>query len=646
MPKLSRQTRRRERPARTRARVSRRGMALFVVLLFIVALSALALSATFITANANLTSKGLDKESELRYTAETGLAMGKSRVNMTPSVLPDSGYKTLMSNGTVTGADGAEIPGVKLNVYIGPSGSTSGQFGRFASVVADARDAQGNGFVRRLELAQESFAKFAYWSDLEKTPGGSTIFFGNGDQLWGPVYSNDVISIAASGATFHDIVETSETISGASNATFFKGYKMKVKAITLPPMTLLSKLEGYAAPAGFSLAAPNSGTESQVRMRIEFVAADLDANGDSLGVDEGFFRVYTLASAAPVSWLRADWPGYSTPVTSVPQCGDWHVVPGGQSKFFPAAVHPTGWFRALVQSGGLTNSSARAESSATLATIMGHANARCYLGGDSHLVAVQRTATAYPTASDRQKGGDDTTFTPSDPNGSWSVFSSTPNTKVAARYDARYLFPTFRGINNGSQGVIFVNGTTGVSGVLRGRITLYATGTIAILDDVRYANDPGLGNCQDMLGLISAANVKVADNSVNTPQQLTSSGSSAKNLDDTKDLYLHAVIMALNTSFGVENHDSGPGNVNDCQGSDNGRGCLYLTGGVIQATRGAVGLLSGEGFVKRYSYDRCAATSPPPYFPTTGRFSDNRYYELDPVGFNVTNLFKAISSGP
>jgi hypothetical protein len=148
-----------------------------------------------------------------------------------------------------------------------------------------------------------------------------------------------------------------------------------------------------------------------------------------------------------------------------------------------------------------------------------------------------------------------------------------------------------------------------------------------------------------MLGLIAGANVKVADNSVNTPQQLTSSGSSAKNLDDTKDLYLQAVIMALNTSFGVENHDAGPDNVNDCQGSDNGRGCLYLTGGVIQATRGAVGLLGGEGFVKRYSYDRCAATSPPPYFPTTGRFSDNRYYELDPVGFNVTNLFKAISSG-
>ena len=52
-------------------------------------------------------------------------------------------------------------------------------------------------------------------------------------------------------------------------------------------------------------------------------------------------------------------------------------------------------------------------------------------------------------------------------------------------------------------------------------------------------------------------------------------------------------------------------------------------------TRGAVGTSTGTGYIKRYSYDRCVITNPPPYFPTTGRFQDNRYYELDPVRFNV-----------
>ena len=100
----------------------------------------------------------------------------------------------------------------------------------------------------------------------------------------------------------------------------------------------------------------------------------------------------------------------------------------------------------------------------------------------------------------------------------------------------------------------------------------------------------------------------------------------------------------------AENHPSlttlSPSNANDCEGTNNGRGCLYLTGGLIQESRGAVGLLSGEGFIKRYSYDRCSVSTPPPYFPTTGRFLDNRYYEIDPVRFNVGALFAGLTPGP
>ena len=100
--------------------------------------------------------------------------------------------------------------------------------------------------------------------------------------------------------------------------------------------------------------------------------------------------------------------------------------------------------------------------------------------------------------------------------------------------------------------------------------------------------------------------------------------------------------MTLRTSFAVENHNSGPNDESSCETTVNGRGCLYLTGGLIQERRGAVGTSGGTGFVKRYSYDRCAAVQPPPYFPTTGRFLDNRYLEIDPVGFNVGRLFASL----
>ena len=50
-----------------------------------------------------------------------------------------------------------------------------------------------------------------------------------------------------------------------------------------------------------------------------------------------------------------------------------------------------------------------------------------------------------------------------------------------------------------------------------------------------------------------------------------------------------------------------------CEAKTWGRGYLYITGGIIQNTCGAVGTGAGTGYVKRYSFDACAATEPPPY---------------------------------
>jgi hypothetical protein len=67
-----------------------------------------------------------------------------------------------------------------------------------------------------------------------------------------------------------------------------------------------------------------------------------------------------------------------------------------------------------------------------------------------------------------------------------------------------------------------------------------------------------------------------------------------------------------------------------------------VTGGVIQASRGAVGLTSGEGYVKRYQYDQCGANNPPPYFPTTGHFVRGHYYEVDPTSFDVNSYWSLL----
>jgi hypothetical protein len=656
------------RRARFSARRARRGVALFLSLFFVAGVGALAMSAIYLTANATLLSKTYEHEDDLKYAAEAALAIGKSNLNYNPASLPSSSYVTMMSGKQLTTADNQPLSGITVNLYAGPSGSTSGQFGRFASVVAQAMDVNGVGFVRRLELTQESFAKFAYWSNSESN-NGSPIYFTTGDQLWGPVWSNDTIHVNGA-AEFHDEVGTAKNINSNKYGKYDKGYLINQKAITLPTLASLSSLSSLASAGGMSFTAATTGDETTVRTRIEFLAKDLDASGDSAGVNEGFFRVYT-ATSGNTSWLRGDgWSGTTLPTTTgaALNCGDWHKVAGHTDlKFFPWAVHVqhqssghdvATWFDSVVaggMSGGVTStniSTVEKEGDSLASTtkypgVWQHSGVRCYLGGDPHLVAVARTtATGNGHYADTlvHKGGDDTTFTPIDQYGAWKVDTMPVNAAITAVIPstvANYLFPLYRGYNSNTKGVIYFNGTVGVSGVVGGDVTLYTPNTIVVLDDTRYANDPANGLCIDILGLLSGTNVVVADNALNSPQE-TKSGT-YRSLDDTQDFYLHAVIMALNTSFEVENYDTGPTTTSSCAGSTDGRGCLYLTGGIIQNNRGPVGTSTGSGFLKQYSYDACALSNPPPYFPTTGRFLDNRYYELDPSRFNVTSFYKSLT---
>lgn len=620
----------------------RRGIALITALLMLSVMAALAIASIYLGSNASLMARAAERERDLRYAADEALAIGRSRLDRVPATLPDTGYRTLLNSQPLTDAAGQRVPGVEASVWIGPSGIGTGQYGRFASIVSEAHDASGARFVRRLELTQESFAKFAYWSNRESN-NNQTIYFGNDDELWGPVWSNDDISIASSRATFHDEVGTASTISGTQYGTFSKGYKIRQPRINLPSNALLTRLAGYASAAGLSFNAPTNGNETSLRMRIEFLTVDLNGNGDSTEATEAFIRVYQ-ANAGNMWAVRGDWPTGGLPNDL---CGDWHTI-GGESRFFPVSVHNTAWFEALLRANGFSSSAAATHRAANTTTILSGQGARCLLAGDPKLASSERLAAQYPNAADRQGGGTDRTFSPVSKYGSWVRFTSTPAAALVARrpYDAEYLFPLSRAANSNAKGVIHVNGTVGISGWVAGGVTLYAqNGTIVILDDMRYMTDPALtgpGRCRDILGLIAGKDVVVADNAINTPQQPSGSGS-YRVLDETKDLFVQGVMMALTTSFRVENYSSAPRNATTCEGDANGRGCLYLTGGVIQEARGAVGLLSGEGYVKRYSYDRCAAEMPPPYFPTTGRFQDNRFYELDPTGFSIGALFRTIA---
>jgi hypothetical protein len=145
--------------------------------------------------------------------------------------------------------------------------------------------------------------------------------------------------------------------------------------------------------------------------------------------------------------------------------------------------------------------------------------------------------------------------------------------------------------------------------------------------------------------MFSGDSVVVADNLINDPIPYYSGSGINSHWDESNDERIDGFVLALDI-FTVQNYDQGGTSVEPCGGVNAGRGCLALTGGLIQKQRGAVGLTDGHGYIKRYAYDACGLAAPPPYFPTTGHFARGHYFEVEPTGFNINSYWSLLVPGP
>ncbi|MBN2069960.1 MAG: DUF4900 domain-containing protein [Candidatus Krumholzibacteriota bacterium] len=160
-----------------------------------------------------------------------------------------------------------------------------------------------------------------------------------------------------------------------------------------------------------------------------------------------------------------------------------------------------------------------------------------------------------------------------------------------------------------ANGVIYVSGRAEVKGRIKGQVTVGCSGDIFITDNLVYDTDPRTDpTSTDLCGLVAEGNVTMADNTANR---------------DSADETVMAAIMALDTSWGVENYSSG-----------SPRGDLVVYGGIIQKQRGAVGTFGSygisTGYNKDYNYDSRLMDTPPPAFPTTGQVEKIAWNEIDP----------------
>lgn len=151
-----------------------------------------------------------------------------------------------------------------------------------------------------------------------------------------------------------------------------------------------------------------------------------------------------------------------------------------------------------------------------------------------------------------------------------------------------------------ANGAVFVNGgNLNVSGQLDGQLTLGTSADLILTNHVTYVDDPEANpSSNDILGLVAEGNVVISSGAPN-------------------DLHVRASIMALETSFTVENWWTG-----------SPRGTLDIYGGIIQDRRGPVGTFSSSsgnlltGYAKDYRYDNRLLNMTPPFFPTTGKFEE------------------------
>lgn len=301
---------------------------------------------------------------------------------------------------------------------------------------------------------------------------------------------------------------------------------------------------------------------------------------------------------------------------------------------------------------------------------------RCYPAGDPRLMVTERPGmlNAFPAAVGQsvdtlrdawKRGGEDTTFTPVTKTGEWrtwpgyaaSFFTGATRRQVV---EEPFLWPVHRMQNLNTKGVIYVSGDIYLSGSFRGRATLYVSGVASFIDDLTYVTNPaGLPICQNLLGIITGSDAWISNTALNRPRFLDGTGTTnARFLDDNQDFFLHAVTLngVSNTSatFGVESYNTGPNAGRQCtpvagySGTFSG-GCIAQSGGVIERRITATFSGSGTGFAENRVKDACLDVDSPPYFPLTGRYIDNEFFEIDPAVFNaigVAQFYRRIQSAP
>lgn len=642
-----------------------RGIAIILTLMITMAVAALALGGIMLSGSGSLAAKFHARESVLNGFADAGIEIARDSLNRNQDlvlVLPDSSpWRTLGPISTIRDASGTVIPGFTRTVYAGKTGgrtggrATAGQYGsNFASVISVIQDTRGAVAARRALFTQESWSRFAVAVDNWSNTGISyTCSFTAG----GPYHSNSLLRLPSPCTTprttfLGPATVVSTTVTNEATGDFRAGLTKGAPVMPFPTPAQLATMRQYAQDGDaingdYDLTSLTIGTTTPT-VRIEFVTLDVNGNG-TIEWDEGFVRVYRTYNTADTAlaylgskrWMKIP-AGVTATTTSDPNlvsrnCG----APDGLGIFRTAS----GVFTASGGAADTKRNAARA--------VLTEPDRRCYLGGDPHLFTALTGDTLTPLP----------TWINPTPNvfGEWIPrrLGALPAVAGIRTGDGQYFIPL--GSNPNFKGVIYVTGDVAVSGRLRGRVSIVATGNILLADDLTYQVPPGTDCSEtgDILGLIATRNIIISDDNLQRPFRVNSTYVGM--YDDTSaDENYNGFLLTLQNfyseitglpGYSGETNPGMPGTTGEMCGTGVA-GCFRLAGGQILGrmdywTLWPVTDTKSSGWTQQISYDPCGASNPPPYFPTTGRYVRSMNYEIDPVWLNqigIGNYFARLTS--
>ncbi|MBW7933283.1 MAG: hypothetical protein H3C62_06620 [Gemmatimonadaceae bacterium] len=685
----------------------RRGSALILVLIMTLSLAALAASAIYMTGSSGMLSRYHDKERDLAYALETALELGRSRLQRdTALVLYDTGYKQLLTNQPVYTSSGGVVTGLTVNLYAGYTGDTAGTYVPYVTLVATVSDATGLRQARRMDLQSQSFSRYALFAN--DFPSSASI--GSGETFGGRVHANNRFIATSSGSpapVFLDTVSAAGTISGT--AQWSDTVSSTGGATAIPYPTATGSYWGASSLATYFYNVADAGglresVSSASRGRVEFLTIDVNNNG-MIDSTEGFFRYFRLNTASDTTQLAVYFSGSPVALSNsvmLNQCGAFYTI-SGRREFFPVVMHKATWVRTRIQSSTYpTVTAAQATTMSALdrtaiVTILQQPTARCYPQGSPYLVNTERYTTGYSCSQDwytyvtmytwgsspacgssQQYGGQDTTFTrysfrctinqsytdgrcTAEPTyeGYWDYYSGTsllPTLPASVRQDVErpYLYPLNKVYNPDSRGVIYLNSSMYVHGVVRGFVTLYVNGVVKLMDDLTYDADPAdtTNLCRSFFGLIAKDSISILDNAINRPRIYNTPTTTAGNvltMGGDRQYTFQGVAMALGGSVNAANASGATLTVPNytCPLGSSitaSGGCMQIVGGIVDKTfANPYTSTTGSGFRALRQLDPCQNTNRrPPYFPLARtRHRVIKSFDVDARQFSSTTLIRA-----